>query len=131
MSTATSCKVVNLCLAFSKAGTPTENNLQQGYDQLNHISPRSTKELCLVQDSSCFVTASGCSSIVINSAKEKQYGESSHGWLYSEPNVHGESLNESAAQELVLKKRSSLLCCCLLNYTKSPFPPILCMNDIQ
>lgn len=76
-----------------------ENNLHQGYyNQLNHVSPRGTTDLGLMQDFSCFQTASAYSTIV-SSAKEKQHGESSCGWLYSE---------ESAALESVLKKRSSM-----------------------
>lgn len=77
-----------------------ENNLHQGcYNQWNHVSPRGTTDLRLMQDLSCFQNASAFSSFA-SSAKEKQHGESSCGWLYSE---------ESAVQESVLKKRSSMV----------------------
>ncbi|KAG4953399.1 hypothetical protein JHK87_038993 [Glycine soja] len=84
-----------------------ESNLHEGYNQWNHvISPKSPTDMRLVQNFSCFETATGYSSI-FNGAKDKQHGESSSsGWLYSEPNVPSDSLHESAAQELVLKKRS-------------------------
>ncbi|KAE9594396.1 hypothetical protein Lal_00001302 [Lupinus albus] len=81
-----------------------ENNLH--HNQI--ISPsRNTEDLRLVQDFNCFQTASGYSSI-INSAKEKQHGESSFGWLYSEPTTLAESLQEPASQEQVMKKRPSM-----------------------
>ncbi|KAL3035097.1 hypothetical protein AAZX31_02G231200 [Glycine max] len=88
---------------------PKESNLHEGYNQWNHaISPKSTTDMRLVQNFSCFETSAGYSSI-FNGAKEKQHGESSSsGWLYSEPNVPSDSLLESAAQELVLTKRSSM-----------------------
>ncbi|CAL0301438.1 unnamed protein product [Lupinus luteus] len=78
-----------------------ENNLN------NQISPRNTEDLRLGQDFNCFQTASSYSSI-INSAKEKQHGESSFGWLYSEPTTLAESLQEPGAQEQVMKKRPSM-----------------------
>ncbi|RDX94783.1 putative transcription factor bHLH086, partial [Mucuna pruriens] len=82
-----------------------ECNLHEGYNQWNHVSPKSTTDMRLVQNLSCFETATGYSSIS-NGAKEKQCGESSSsGWLYSEPNVPSDSLHESAAQDLVLRKR--------------------------
>ncbi|KAJ1380299.1 Myc-type, basic helix-loop-helix [Sesbania bispinosa] len=80
-----------------------EDNL----NQWNHISPKGTTNLSMVQDFTCFETSSGYSSM-FNSAKEKQHGESSYEWLYSEPNVPGESLKESSTQESILKKRSSM-----------------------
>ncbi|TKY56730.1 dimerization protein [Spatholobus suberectus] len=84
-----------------------ESNLHEGYNQWNQVSPRSTTDMRLVQNFSCFETATGYSSI-FNGAKEKQRGESSSsGWLYSESNVPSDSLHE-AAQELVLRKRSSM-----------------------
>ncbi|OIW14171.1 hypothetical protein TanjilG_21311 [Lupinus angustifolius] len=83
-----------------------ENNLHQGYSQCDQISPRNTGELRMVQDFNCFQTASGYSSIM-NCAKEKQYGESSYGWLYSEPTTLVDSLQEPGAQEQVIKKRPS------------------------
>ncbi|KAE9598795.1 putative transcription factor bHLH family [Lupinus albus] len=84
-----------------------ENNLLQGYSQCNQVSPRNTGELRLVQDFNCFQTSSGYSSIM-NCAKEKQYGESSYGWLYSEPTTLVDSLQEPGAQEQVIKKRPSM-----------------------
>ncbi|KAJ1376385.1 Myc-type, basic helix-loop-helix [Sesbania bispinosa] len=81
-----------------------ENNL----NQWNHISPKGTTNLSMVQDFTCFESSSGYSSM-FNNAKEKQHGESSYGWLYSEPNVPGDSLKESSTQESVLKKRSSMV----------------------
>lgn len=95
-----------------------ESNLHEGYNQWNHvISPKSPTDMRLVQNFSCFETSAGYSSI-FNGAKEKQHGESSSsGWLYSEPNVPSDSLHESAAQELVLKKRSFMVFYCLLNHT--------------
>ncbi|XP_061370252.1 putative transcription factor bHLH086 [Gastrolobium bilobum] len=84
-----------------------ENNLQQGYNQWNQISPRSTKDLRLVQDFNCFETASGYSSIV-NSAKEKQHGQSSCGWLYPEPTIPVDSFQKPGEQESALKKRTSM-----------------------
>lgn len=86
------------------------NNLHQGYSQWNHVvSPKSTTNLRMVQDLSSY-------SSLFNSAKEKQCGESSYGWLYSEPNVPGdhslkESASASATQESVLRKRSSMVYC--------------------
>ncbi|KAF1895017.1 hypothetical protein Lal_00022513 [Lupinus albus] len=85
-----------------------ENNLLQGYSQCNQVSPRNTGELRLVQDFNCFQTSSGYSSIM-NCAKEKQYGESSYGWLYSEPTTLVDSLQEPGAQEQVIKKRPSMI----------------------
>ncbi|KAJ1396798.1 Myc-type, basic helix-loop-helix [Sesbania bispinosa] len=86
-----------------------ENNMHKGYNQWNQISPRSTTDLHLVQDFNCFQTASGYSSIV-NSAKEKQHGQSSYGWLYSEPIMHVDSLQnqKSIIEESVLKKRPAM-----------------------
>ncbi|XP_061367869.1 transcription factor RHD6-like [Gastrolobium bilobum] len=75
-----------------------EKNLHEGHNQWNHISPRSTTDLCLVQ---------GGYSSIFNSAKEKQRGESSCGWLYSEPTVPGDSIQDLATQESILRKRSS------------------------
>lgn len=86
-----------------------ENNLHQGYNHWNQISPRSTSDLRLVQDFNCFQTASGYSSI-INNAKEKQHVESSYAWLYSEPTTSlADSIQESGAQEQVMKKRLSMV----------------------
>ncbi|ESW13883.1 hypothetical protein PHAVU_008G234300 [Phaseolus vulgaris] len=84
-----------------------ESNLHEGCDQWNHVSPKSTTDMRLVQNFSCSETAT-CYSSMFKGAKEKQqHGESSSsGWLYSEPNGHSDSVNESAAQELVLRKRS-------------------------
>ncbi|XP_020225195.1 putative transcription factor bHLH086 [Cajanus cajan] len=85
-----------------------ESSLHEDYSQWNHVSPKSTTDTRLVQNLSCFETATGYSSI-FNGANEKQRGgSSSSGWLYSEPNVPSDGLHESAAQELVLKKRSSM-----------------------
>ncbi|KAK7321504.1 hypothetical protein VNO77_32223 [Canavalia gladiata] len=84
-----------------------ESNLHQGYNQWNHISPRSTTDMRLMHNFSCFETATGYGSM-FNGAKEKQCGESSSGWLYSQPNVPSDSIHESATQELVLRKRSSM-----------------------
>ncbi|KAK7290190.1 hypothetical protein RIF29_04431 [Crotalaria pallida] len=84
-----------------------ENNLHQDYNQWNQISPRSSADLRPVQDFNCFQTASGYSSMM-NSAKEKQHGESSYGWLYSEPTNFADSLLEPGAQEHVMKKRPSM-----------------------
>ncbi|XP_027333833.1 putative transcription factor bHLH086 [Abrus precatorius] len=83
------------------------SNLHEGYNQWNHVSPRSTTDMRLMHNFSCFETASGYSSI-FHSAREKQHAESSSGWLFSEPNVPSDSLHESVAQELVLRKRSSM-----------------------
>ncbi|CAJ1970832.1 unnamed protein product [Sphenostylis stenocarpa] len=83
-----------------------ESNLHEGYNQWNHVSPKNTTDMRLVQDFSCSETAT-CYSSIFNGAKEKQHGESSSsGWLYSEPNVPSDSLNESAAKELILRKHS-------------------------
>ncbi|XP_045831980.1 putative transcription factor bHLH086 [Trifolium pratense] len=74
-----------------------ENNLQQW----NHVSPNFNN----------FETSSGSYGSIFNSTKEKQNGESSCGWLYSEPNVHcddDDSLKESETHESVLKKRPSM-----------------------
>ncbi|ESW13011.1 hypothetical protein PHAVU_008G160400 [Phaseolus vulgaris] len=84
-----------------------ESNLHEGCDQWNHVSPKSTTHMRLVQNFSCSEIAT-CYSSMFKGAKEKQqHGESSSsGWLYSEPHAHSDSLNESAAQDLVLRKRS-------------------------
>ncbi|KAK7385689.1 hypothetical protein VNO78_31486 [Psophocarpus tetragonolobus] len=77
-----------------------ESNLNEGYNQWNHvISPKSTTDMRLVQNVSCFETATGYSSIFNGES-------SSSGWLYTEPNIPSDSLHESAEQELVLRKRS-------------------------
>ncbi|XP_027941859.1 putative transcription factor bHLH086 [Vigna unguiculata] len=82
------------------------SKLHEGCDQWNHVSPKNTTDMRLVQNFSCSETAT-CYSSIFSGAKEKKHGESSSsGWLYSEPNVHSSSLNESAAEELVLRKRS-------------------------
>ncbi|BAT81241.1 hypothetical protein LR48_Vigan07g073200 [Vigna angularis] len=84
-----------------------ESNLHEGCNQWNHVSPKNnTADMRLVQNFSCSETAT-CYSSIFNGEKEKKQCESSaSGWLYSEPNVHSSSLNESAAQESVLRKRS-------------------------
>ncbi|RDX89233.1 putative transcription factor bHLH086, partial [Mucuna pruriens] len=87
-----------------------ENNLHQGYNQWNQTSPRSTRDMRLVQDVNCFQTASGHSSIV-NNEKEKQHGQSSSEWLYSgAPTIPNDNsiLPKLGAQELVLPKRPSM-----------------------
>ncbi|KAK7300701.1 hypothetical protein RJT34_11549 [Clitoria ternatea] len=87
--------------------TSEESNLHEGYNNhWNHVGPRSPTNLRLMHDFSCFETATGYSSM-LNGAKEKQHGESSSGWLYSEPNVPS-SDSLSATQELALRKRSSM-----------------------
>jgi len=89
-----------------------ENNLQQW----NHASPKSTTNLCMVQGFNSFETSSGSYGSIFNNAKEKQNGESSSGWLYSEPNVPCDDdddddslIKESETHESVLKKRSSMV----------------------
>jgi len=90
-----------------------ENNLHQGHNHWNQTSS-STKDIRLVQDFSCFQTASGYSSIVDN-AKEKQYGEGSSGWLYSAPTIPNDrSLHKLGAQETVLQKRPSMVFLCYI-----------------
>ncbi|XP_022634715.1 putative transcription factor bHLH086 [Vigna radiata var. radiata] len=85
-----------------------ENSLHQGHNHWNQHSPRSNKDMRLVQDSNCFQTASGYSSMVDN-AKEKQYGERSSGWLYSAPTIpNDKSLHKLGAREMVLQKRPSM-----------------------
>lgn len=73
-----------------------ESNLHEGYNEWNHVSPRSTTDMRLVQNLSCFEIATA-------------NGESSFGWLYSEPKVSSDTLHDSAAEELVLRKRSSMV----------------------
>jgi len=91
-----------------------ESNLHEGCNQWNHDSPKSNTDMRLVQNFSCSETAT-CYSSMFNCAKEKQHGESSSsGWLYSEPNAHSDILNESASQELVLRKRSFMVLIILL-----------------
>jgi len=89
-----------------------ENNLQQW----NNASPKSTSNLCMVQGFNSFETSSGSYGSIFNNAKEKQNGESSCGWLYSEPNVPCDEdddddslIKESETHESVLKKRSSMV----------------------
>lgn len=84
-----------------------DNNLQEW----NHVSPKSTTNLCMVEGLSNLETSSGCYGSIF---KEKQSGESSCGWLYSEPNVPCDDhslINESATHESisVFKKRSSMV----------------------
>ncbi|CAJ1865885.1 unnamed protein product [Sphenostylis stenocarpa] len=85
-----------------------ENNLHQGHNHWNETSPRSTKNMRLVQDFNCFHTASGYSSI-FNNANEKQHVQSSSGWLYSAPSIPNDrSLHKLGAPETVLQKRPSM-----------------------
>lgn len=79
-----------------------EDNSPEGYDQWNHVSPKSTTSLHMMQG------FSGYSSI-FNNEKEKQHDESSYGWLYSETEVPGDRLLETATRESVLRKRSSMV----------------------
>ncbi|MED6207287.1 hypothetical protein PIB30_034387 [Stylosanthes scabra] len=84
-----------------------ENNLHHQWSQ---ISPRSTSELRQVQDSSCFQSSSSSySTIVVNSAKEKQlHGESSsYGWLYSHQTIPDHCIQDPGVQEPISKKRIS------------------------
>jgi len=82
-----------------------ENNLHQGHNHWN-------KDMRLVQDFNCFQTASGYGSMVDN-AKEKQYGESSSGWLYSAPTIPNDrNLHKLGAREMVLQKRPSMVFLC-------------------
>lgn len=85
-----------------------ENNLHQGYNYNNE-------------------DFSSCYGSIFNSSKEKQGGESSCGWLYSEPNVMVDSLKESTTQESLLKKRSYMVYY-ILNCTKNFY--ILCFCDL-
>ncbi|KAL9296064.1 hypothetical protein ACSQ67_021960 [Phaseolus vulgaris] len=82
---------------YQKCGVEEEDGSQStnGLSAITQCSP-----LCGIGNDSIF-----------KGAKEKQqHGESSSsGWLYSEPNAHSDSLNESAAQELVLRKRSFMI----------------------
>ncbi|KAK2430780.1 putative transcription factor bHLH086 [Trifolium repens] len=75
-----------------------ENNLHQW----NHVSPNFNN----------FETSSGSYGSIFNSTKEKQNGESSCGWLYSEPNAPCDDddgvINESETHDSVLKKRHSM-----------------------
>ncbi|KAL5164203.1 putative transcription factor bHLH086 [Glycine soja] len=86
-----------------------ENNLHQGHNHWNQTSPRSTRDMRLVENLNCFQTSSGYSPIV-NNAKEKQHGQSSSGWLYSAPTIPNDisSLHKLGAQESVLQKRPSM-----------------------
>ncbi|XP_020204230.1 putative transcription factor bHLH086 [Cajanus cajan] len=87
-----------------------ENNLHQGHTHNHWIqtSPRSPRDMRMVQDLNCFQTASGYSSIA-DKAKEKQRGQSSSGWLYSAPTIPNDSsLHKLGAQESVLQKRPSM-----------------------
>lgn len=86
-----------------------EDNSPEGYDQWNHVSPKSTTSLHMMQG------FSGYSSI-FNNEKEKQHDESSYGWLYSETEVPGDRLLETATRESVLRKRSSMVLLCFLGY---------------
>ncbi|CAI8586143.1 unnamed protein product [Vicia faba] len=85
-----------------------ENNLQQW----NHLSPKSITNLCMVQGFNGFETSSGSYGSIFNSAKEKQNGESSCGWLYSDPNVPCDEddrlIKESETHYSFAKKRSSM-----------------------
>lgn len=94
-----------------------ESNLHEGCNQWNHVSPKNnTTDMRLVQNFSCSETATCYSSIITGAKDKKQCESSSSGWLYSEPNVHSSSLNESAAQESVLRKRSFMVLFWFLNH---------------
>ncbi|CAL5189980.1 unnamed protein product [Lathyrus oleraceus] len=85
----------------------SDNSLQQW----NHLSPKSITNLCMVQGFNSFETSSGSYGSILNSAKEKQNGESSCGWLYSDPNVPCDDddrlIKESETQDSAAKKRYS------------------------
>ena len=74
-----------------------ENNLHQGHNHWNQTSPRSTRDMRLVENLNCFQTSSGYISIV-NNAKEKQHGQSSSGLLYPAPTIpNASSLHKMTA----------------------------------
>lgn len=96
----------------------SENSLQQW----NHLSPKSITNMCMVQGFNSFETSSGSYGSIFNSAKEKQNGESSCGWLYSDPNVpcvddddDDRLIKDSETQDSVAKKRSSMVMVMLMH----------------
>ncbi|CAK8538132.1 unnamed protein product [Lathyrus sativus] len=86
----------------------SDNSLQQW----NHLSPKSITNLCMVQGFNSFETSSGSYGSILNNAKEKYNGESSSGWLYSDPNVpcnddDDRLIKESETHDSAAKKRYS------------------------
>ncbi|WRX22028.1 hypothetical protein QQP08_014515 [Theobroma cacao] len=81
-----------------------EGSLNQNY-QWNQVNPKSSTDPRLVEDFSCFETASNFNSMT--SATKENHGD----WLYSEAAVVANSIQESGSPEAI--KAGNDLCPCL------------------
>ncbi|XP_041002389.1 putative transcription factor bHLH086 [Juglans microcarpa x Juglans regia] len=114
-------------------------NFSQNYqrNQISTTTPKCGTDPRLLEELSCFQTASNDSSITNTSAKEREHGEDgTYGWLYSEATVVTDSIQESTHETSFHKRvhmgeRTQALKKQCTNANKKPKPKSSSPKDPQ